>query len=169
MLRTLAPLIGALGGFKMCLNLFLGSTNPLPEREENDLNVGPLRPSQSVICRWFATPHVQVVGAHTGCSCGFPSVRAETIIEPFEGLWADNEERIDDLRSVTALIDLLREALKVTEQIELFPVWEGEEESPPKGRIEWSLHDLVPERVLFNEGYLYVVRKQNRPAPKQSA
>jgi hypothetical protein len=30
-------------------------------------------------------PHVRFIGAHTGCSCGFPSVIAEEPFEYYEG------------------------------------------------------------------------------------
>ena len=55
-----------------------------------------------VVEQWFANRPVRFIGAHTGCSCGFPSVIAETPIDYFDGMELGSDDRAADLRSVRA-------------------------------------------------------------------
>jgi hypothetical protein len=71
---------------------------------------------------------VRFIGAHPGCSCGFPHVLAEEPIEYWEGMF-DDQDREDDLRSVESLLVLVREHVTATGEVQLYPVWDGEEGS----------------------------------------
>lgn len=142
----------------MCLMLYIGSREGLPERRTPDLSVEPVEDARSSVVRWFSQRVIQFVGAHTGCSCGFPSVVAESVIEYYDGMWPDSNDRPDDLRSVSALIQLLRAALDAGEPIELYPVWDGDEAAAPKGVVQWSLERLAPETLFFNQQFMHVVR-----------
>ena len=137
----------------MCLMLYIASRQGVPERATPDLKVEPVDELRLGVVRWFTQPVVQFVGAHTGCSCGFPSVMAEDVIEYYDGMWADSDDRADDLRSVSALIVLLRTALEAgqpVEPVELYPVWDGDEDGAPKGVVQWSLEHLAPDTFFFN-------------------
>jgi hypothetical protein len=59
-----------------------------------------------------------------------------------------------------ALIELLRDVIKPGELVELYPVWDGNEGDPPKGRVSWSLERIVPDTSLFTEQFLYEVRAE---------
>ena len=72
-------------------------------------------------------------------------------------MWPDSDYRADDLRSVAALIELLRAAIGPGESVELYPVWDGEEGKGPKGVVQWSLEQLAPETCFFNEQFMHVV------------
>jgi hypothetical protein len=141
----------------MCLMLYIGSHQGVPERAAPDLRVEPVENGRKGVIRWFTQPVVQFVGAHTGCSCGFPSVVAESVIEYYDGMWADSDDRTDDLRSVSALIQLLPAALDAGQPVELYPVWDGNEGVAPKGAIQWSLNQLAPATFFFNEQFMHVV------------
>ena len=144
----------------MCLMLYLGCKEPLRERSDSDLRVEPVESGRRAVEQWFSLPSVQFVGAHTHCSCGFPYVVAETPIEYWEGLWSDSEERQADIRSMRALINVLREVVKPGGSVELYPVWNGNEADPPKGHVLWSLEQIAPETSVFTEQFLYEVRAQ---------
>jgi hypothetical protein len=144
--------------------LYIGSRQGVLERETPDLSVEPVENARLGVIRWFTQPVVQFVGAHTGCSCGFPSVVAESVIEYYDGMWADSDERGADLRSVSALIQVLRAALDAGQPVELYPVWDGDEGLAPKGVIHWSLEQLAPETFFFNQQFKYVVRHDDEAA-----
>src|SRR5262245_47414399 len=107
----------------MCLMLYMGSQQALPESAAADVSVERVEEAQQAVKQWFARPVVQYIGSHSGCSCGFPHVVAETVIEYFDGMLLDSEERAADLGSVTALIELVRAALEMGQPVELYPVW----------------------------------------------
>jgi hypothetical protein len=73
-------------------------------------------------------------------------------------MWADSGDRTDDLRSVSALIQLLRDALEAGRLVELYPVWDGDEREAPKGVVHWSLEHLDPATFFLNERFVHVVR-----------
>jgi hypothetical protein len=156
----------------MCLMLYIGTACELPLGSTPDLRVESVDASRAVVTRWFSHPAVRFVGAHTGCSCGFPSVIADTPLEFYEGMPLDSDTRAADLRSVAALLDLLRVAGTATDRIELYPVADGEESHPPRGRIDWQLEALAPDRFFFNERFMHVVHiggRRDEPPPPHEA
>lgn len=148
----------------MCLMLYIGSGLGLTIPPSPELTLEPVDGARLGVVQWFSQPVVQFVGAHTGCSCGFPSVVAETVIEHYDGIWAQSEDRSSDLRSVEALIRLLRVALESRDAVELYPVSDGDEALGPKGVVEWFVEHLAPETFLFNEQFMHVVRRANETA-----
>ncbi len=146
----------------MCLMLYAGTPTELPLTSTAALKIERVEPARESVKRWFSHPAVAFVGAHTGCSCGFPAVIADSRIDHFEGMPLDSDDRAADLRSVEALLDLIRTSEARWEFIELYPVADGDESKTPKGTIEWSAADLDPQRFFFNEGFMHVVR---RPSP----
>ena len=148
----------------MCLMLYVGTREGLPERQTPDVSIEPVEEGRRSVIRWFTQPVVQFVGAHTGCSCGFPSVLAETVVEYHDGMLDEPHERLDDLRSVSALIELLRGAVGTGQTVELYPVWDGHEGEAPKGAVHWSLERLTPDTFFFNEQFMYLVRQADEAA-----
>jgi len=147
----------------MCLMLYVGTAAALPPRTGVDLRLEPIEEGRQAVRQWFAQPHVNFVGAHTGCSCGFPHVVAETPIEWFEGMLGAAAERENDLCSVRALLELVTRVLQVDARVELYPVWNGEEGLAPKGTIELNLGSLVVERFFLNERFMHVVVSPRLP------
>ena len=131
-------------------------------RSSADLKVEAVDTARESVRQWFSHPAVRFVGAHTGCSCGFPSVIAESPIEYYEGMPIESDDRAADLRSVRALIELVRHAAATSESVELYPVADGEESEPPRGVVEWQLSSLEPERFFFNERFMHVLRSRGR-------
>jgi hypothetical protein len=138
--------------------LYVGTTEGLEPSSSTDLKVEEVKDTRQDVKRWFTHPAVYFVGAHTGCSCGFPSVMADTQIEFFEGMTLHSDDRAADLRSVRALVKLMARLLARTGSVELFPIADGDESTPPKGVIDWQLSGLDPERFFFNEHFMHVVR-----------
>jgi len=144
----------------MCLMLYLGTAEECPLTSSADLSVEKVDEARQAVKQWFSQPAVRFVGAHTGCSCGFPSVIAESPLEYFEGMTLQSDDRAADLRSVRALVELIGQAATRSERVELYPVADGEESRKPKGIIDWQLEALDPERLFFNEQFLHVVHSR---------
>src|SRR5262245_65689180 len=117
----------------MCLMLYVATATEIPPGSSSDLRVESLEEAREGVRRWFSQPFVRFLGSHTGCSCGFPSVIAETPVEYYEGMPLESDDREADLRSVRALLQLLGEVASARAPIELYPVADGDEAKPPKG------------------------------------
>jgi hypothetical protein len=105
-------------------------------------------------------PTIRFIGAHTGCSCGFPYVVAEEPTEYWDGLFDSGDGRDAHLRSVRALLTIIREHVTAFGGVELYPVWNGNENLPPKGTIEVSVDSLDDETFLFTEQFFYSVVRE---------
>jgi hypothetical protein len=147
----------------MCLMLYIGTAEQLRLGSGSDLKIESVDEARREVGQWFSYPAVRFVGAHTGCSCGFPSVIADSPIEYYEGMPLSSDDRAADLRSVRALIELISQVVTQSGRVELYPVADGDELRAPKGVIEWQLGALDPERFFFNERFMHVV--QNRKGP----
>lgn len=129
------------------------ATSAEPRRIETpQLRVEDVDPRRTAVRQWFTLPVVSFVGAHTGCSCGFPSFGAEQPFEFYEGIFDGRDEREADLSSLRALLDLLN---SLDEDVQLYAVWDGEEGGPPKGSLDLDLDAIDPERFFFIERFLY--------------
>ena len=144
----------------MCLMLYIGTASELPLEASRDLRVEEVEDRRRGVIQWFSQPAVRFVGAHTGCSCGFPSVIAEEPIEYYEGMPLDSDDRAADLRSVHALISVIRTALAASDRVELYPIADGSEAKAPKGVIDWPIDSIRAERFFFNEQYMHIVRNR---------
>src|SRR5262249_30651226 len=125
-----------LEGTALCLMLYLATSIEQPLQSGADLSVEEVDSANADVRQWFSLPNVRFIGAHTGCSCGFPSILSETPIEYYEGMFDDPEQREPDLRSLRLLIELVRQHVEATGSVELYPVWHLEESAPPQGTIE---------------------------------
>ncbi len=143
----------------MCLMLYIGTAGPLPLSATPDLRIETVSENRSSVRQWFSQSEVRFIGAHTGCSCGFPSVIAESPIEYYKGMPLESDNRPADLRSVRALIALLVEISSTEPAIELYPIMDGDESRAPRGLIEWRLDALDFDRFFFNEGFMHRVCK----------
>jgi hypothetical protein len=143
--------------------LYIGTAEEIPLSSSPDLSIESVDPIRQNVKQWFSHPAVRFVGAHTGCSCGFPSIMSESPLQYYEGMPLESDDRAADLRSVRSLIELIGQAMARSERVELYPVADGEQSETPKGVIEWQLSSLNPERLFFNERFMHVVRR--RPAP----
>src|SRR5262245_8327534 len=105
----------------MCLMLYMATHGDLQVQKSADMSVEDVEASRTAIQQWFSLPVVRFIGAHTGCSCGFPSVVAEEPIEYWEGMFGD-EEREADLKSVESLFALVRHHVAAAGEVELYAV-----------------------------------------------
>ena len=143
----------------MCLMLYIATADELPLASSRDLKIERVEPARQGVSQWFSQPVIRFVGAHTGCSCGFPSVMCESPLEYYEGMPLQSDDREADLRSVRALIALLDQSTATAGRAELYPVADGDESKPPKGVVDWRLSALNPERLFFNERFMHVVHR----------
>ena len=88
----------------MCLMLYIGTATALPFRSSPELTIEAVEPRRAVVQEWFEHAHVRFVGAHTKCSCGFPSVIADVPIEYDDRMPLESDNREADLRSVRVLL-----------------------------------------------------------------
>ena len=142
----------------MCLMLYAATRGDQPLRTAPDLRVEEVEDSRVAVHQWFSLPTVRFIGAHTGCSCGFPHlVMAPEPAEYFDGMFRDDEDRAADLRSLRLLLALIREHVGTAGEVQLYPVWDGNEASPPKGTLDVALDTLNPETFVFTEQFFYRV------------
>src|SRR3954471_5532203 len=139
-----------------------GAHHNLPLRAAPDLGIEDVETSREAVRQWFSLPTVRFIGAHTGCSCGFPHAVAEESIEYWDGLFEPSERRDSDLRSTHALLAIIQEHVAAFGGVELYPVWDGNEHLPPKGVIEVSLDSLDPKPFLVTEQFFYRVGREPR-------
>jgi len=150
----------------MCLMLYLGTQGDLPLRAGPELAIEEVETSRAAVRQWFSLPTVRFIGAHTGCSCGFPHVvMAEEPGVHWDGLFEPGDERNAELESVRALLAIIREHVTAFGGVELYPVWDGNEHLTPKGAIEWSLESLDPEMLLLTEQFFHRVIREPRSDP----
>jgi len=105
----------------------------------------------------FSLPHVRFVGAPGSCSCGFPHILCDQVIEYYDGMFEPGQEREGEVAHVRDLLDVVRAALQSGAEVELYPVWVGSEALPPKGRIELHASRMNADEFFFIEQFLYVV------------
>jgi hypothetical protein len=139
--------------------MYLASSVEVAPRESSELSVEPVEPERDAVRQWFGLPYVRYVGAHTGCSCGFPSVVADQPVDWYDGMFAENKERTQDLASVRALFELVGELLSETTAVELLPVWTGDEFEPPAGTVRIVSSDIQPDRFVFTQHFMYRVER----------
>jgi hypothetical protein len=138
----------------MCLMLYLAAQAPVPEIKNDDISVEAVEEQRTAVSRWFSLPEVRFIGA-PGCSCTFPHVEADAVIEWYDGFFDDDEERGSVLASVRALFQLVDSLLSHSPEVQLYPVWDGDEAESPKGTIDLNFGSLDPERFFFNERFFY--------------
>jgi len=143
----------------MCLMMYLATAGDQPLRSSTELSVEAVENSRTSVRQWFSLPTVRFIGAHTGCSCGFPSVIAEEPIEYYDGIFDTTEDRPADLASTRALVALIRQHVNDGAEVELYPVGAGDEGRSPKGTVQLSIDAIDPETFLFTEQFLYRVRR----------
>jgi hypothetical protein len=136
--------------------LYMATQGDVPVRSSPDMSVEKVESSREAVRQWFSLPVVRFIGAHTGCSCGFPHVVADEPIEYWNGMF-DGQDRDDDLRSLDSLLGLVRAHVTATGEVQLYPVWDGEEGKPPKGVMNLGLGALDREFFFFNEQFFYRV------------
>jgi hypothetical protein len=89
----------------MCLMLYLATSGEQPLETALELTIEEVDRADDTVRQWLSLPTVRFVGAHIGCSCGFPHIKPETPIEYFDGVFKDVEDREGDLRSLRALTE----------------------------------------------------------------
>ena len=151
----------------MCLALYFACEGQLPVRNHPtdappEFSIEVIGPMGEPVRQWFSLPVIRYIGTHTGCSCGFRHVCAEVPIEYYEGMFEYDEANEDDqdtLRTAQLLIDLIHEKLALTDEIQMYPVWDGDEGLAPKGIIELASNTLNPRTFFFNEQFFYRLRR----------
>jgi len=139
--------------------LYMAAGCPIPHQSTPSLTVEDVPSERQAIRQWLALPTIRFVGAHTGCSCGFPSVLGDQPVEYYEGLFDNSEGREKDLASIRNLLELIGQMLQSCPLIELLPVWAGDESEPPAGTIEMKASNMTPESFLLNEHYLHRIAR----------
>ncbi len=136
--------------------LYVATTGDQPCFETDLPNVEDIE--RIAVRQWLSKPVVRFVGAHTGCSCGFRSVKATEPIEYDERLFYQDERTANTERaSLSALMAMVRSFVERDGEIELLAIWDGDEGEPPLGTIERTVSDLQPETWFFIERFLYRV------------
>jgi hypothetical protein len=143
----------------MCFHLYAGTSRPLPRSEfdasDPRVHVSDLRASEASTRLIFNKPEVQYIGSSTHCGCGFPSVMQDSAggwsywVDPVK----DAEVLIENQRECEQLCLLLSQIDE--DEIELYAVWEGDQDKEPLVREEIALDDIRRECFRFKEGGFY--------------
>ena len=144
----------------MCLMLYLATDQPVPEQAVGRLTVEAIDGAlDAELAGAFTRPFRRHVGVDGGCSCDFPSVMSEQPLPYFDGMFDAGapDVRAHSVACVRSLLGLVASALAPGRTVEAYPSWAGQEELPPKGRIEVCVEDVVPEEFFFVERFLYVM------------
>lgn len=139
----------------MCLMVYLATAREQGTFESAELTVEAVNSELNTVGRLFTLPFVRFVGAHTGCSCGFPSIIAEEPIEYFDGMFNEIEDRAADIESARALLAVVNEHVAQSRIAELYAAWEGDERHEPKGLITLTVAELSAETFFLIERFLY--------------
>ena len=125
----------------MCLVVFAGSSAPLPLVEWSDaspgFNVRTLAPHEEAVRGVLAFPHLALLGAHTGCGCGFIGDGAD--------------EPADVRRSREALARYTAAALR-DGPVELYVRWNGDEALPSERQLTLTPAELPEREEWLEEG-----------------
>jgi hypothetical protein len=138
--------------------LYFGSRRELRLRQSPSLSLEVLSEKVEAVREHVGREYVYFVGAHTGCSCGFPHVKAEEEFQYYDGMFEDEgPSRADDLASVGELLGIIDEAVDGRPDCVLFPVWDGSEGTAPKGEVVWHHQTMSPERIVLTEQFRYTI------------
>jgi len=145
----------------MCFVLYVGTEKPIPrikwEKEKPDLCVEALSERDQAIETFFCQPEVQYVGSTSGCGCDFPHVTLQNGQWP---IFDDDDESDPELEATDkynreALVQLLRKS--GNNIIELYGIWDGDFNVPPKIIEEISLENIIDPNFFFKEQGFYKV------------
>ena len=155
-----------------CPQYFVASDVPLPtidwKKHRQPFWARELTAYEHGVIRHLSKNHVYFVGSHTGCCCGF--VYGAT---PEDDSWTYNRKHEKSawkqavLRNAAArrkeslrrLADYLFEALKCTNEVELFYCWEGQEGEEPTRRRTTLLEELIAIDFALGEKELVTIQK----------
>jgi hypothetical protein len=145
----------------MCFHLYAGTEKQLSRSawDQNDprVHVCDLKNSESWAKSVFTKPEIQYIGSTSCCGCAFPSAMHQNGGWPY---WLDPvkdaEEIASDQRECEELCQLLSQLDE--DEVELYGVWEGDEEKGPLIRENITLDDIRRELFRFKEGGFYRVR-----------
>jgi hypothetical protein len=144
----------------MCLELYIGCDAEIALRTTFEFSVEPVEGECNTVRRWFSVNHVYSVSAHGQCACAFPHVIAETPIEYYDGFFDDDDDdRSVQLASMRAIFDLVSTCLSRAPEVQFYPVWEGEQDASPRGKVEVPFSKLQPGIFFFTEQFLYRIRR----------
>jgi hypothetical protein len=142
----------------MCLMLYLATAAPLVAEPGGGLAIESVPDDVLTKLRdKLSLPHVVLVLAGT-CSCAFPCIGCNEVIEYDEWMGHREEQRVAEVANLRALLGLVRRALCAGGAAELFPVWNHEEGVAASGRAELRLDEVAPERFVFSEAFVHVLR-----------
>jgi hypothetical protein len=142
----------------MCLQIYLATDTPIAANHGTAISAHLVDPQTNPVGRWLSNSHVYRLHGRQECGCGFPYVVAEVFIGYFEGIFDDWEERDEEVENARGLLGLCAISLETAAAVEIYPVWDGDESLPPKGSVEKSLSELVPEQLVLTERFVLRVR-----------
>ncbi|HEX5719828.1 MAG TPA: hypothetical protein VF179_26980 [Thermoanaerobaculia bacterium] len=145
----------------MCLQIYLAADVPIAANHGAAISAALVDPQVNPVGRWLSSSHVYRLQGRQESGCGFPYVVAEEFIEYFEGMFEDWGERDEEVENARGLLGLSAISLETAAAVEIYPVWDGDESLPPKGSVEKSLSELVPEQLVLTERFVLRLARAN--------
>jgi hypothetical protein len=151
----------------MCFVLYVGTTNPLPQKKwQKDTpgpSVEPLTERDGPIKAHFSNPEVHYIGSTSGCGCAFPHSTLQNGGWPEIGYIAEraeiSERVVSDRHNREALVDFLRKT--GDRVVELYGVWDGDFSEVPESQESIMVEEILDSNFLFKERGFYKVTVEN--------
>ena len=127
----------------MCKAFYLGSDIELPVSnwDKNCPQFYTIKiNSNNLFKDQFTKKYIYYLGSQEGCGCGF--FYDDNDIDDREELNENEESK----KNVIKMIDFINNALKNTNELELFMCWEGDENKKPV-----QIKTIYPEQILGTE------------------
>jgi len=155
----------------MCFVLYAGADNTLYRRTwkkgDPDLCVESLTERDFPIKAHFCKLKVQYLGSTAGCGCYFPHVTLNNgrwLISENNAIDTEKEDKVQYNRK--ALVILLQDSGE--EWVELYGVWDGDFDEPPKASEIISLKKILDPTFLFKERCFYRVNIESETGSDRS-
>ena len=150
----------------MCYAVYIGTDHPLQtaEWDEDDRQfcLAPLAEEDEPVRSCFSKPYIYYAGSHLRCSCGF---FYNSLV------FTDDPEMMRHYeasqRSAQALVAVLREALAISDTVEVFVTWEGRQAEPPTRKRTMLPEDLLSPLHRYAEDADEEVQMADSPVDEQ--
>lgn len=150
----------------MCFVLYMATSRPIPliawDEKNPSLHIEYLGEGEAVVADHFSLPHCYYTGSDTFCGCGYRNASYQN------GCWPEEEWQPDDYDSDgdrqvmhEKLASFLRAALKPTDSVEFYGLWEDDLTLPALSDQVIDLSRLTQSSFFFRDRGRYRIKLGN--------
>ncbi len=125
----------------MCISVYLGSENPLPDAESFGIDIAQLRIVEATnspdgVRTNLDSKKIYYICSHEGCGCSFNYLSIDSLQESISSedsdlLEYEITERSRNRESLLALQKYLCQILSTLDRVSMLVTWAGQESRPP--------------------------------------